>query len=517
MENTTACGLDAPSGAPSQRVELWKLNMEISQRVYTPLPPQAIRTVKLHKGEGSGLIKCSLACEMLATGAQYEALSYVWGAEEVPQEIILNSQVFKVTRNLEECLRHLRSSTSDRTLWIDALCINQSDIEEKTDQVKRMKDIYVKGMSTLVWLGPSADDSNAAMDEMEKIGSHIARNNGILLFQQFNTITDAGGDVDASVIAKLGELIDHFLDDAVLGNFPISAFLTLLSRGYWTRVWIQQEFSTAHKVEVLCGYKQVPFQYFHAALLYLSVMKTYVVVSLAPKLLHHEDETLQKYFDDMSKEIPQHAHKLCGMHTRLQENKGEAYESLFQVLARIHVGDEKHCKLSRDKILAILGLTTDAKDLGIDIDYNPVSSVTALYTSVAKAIIDSGQVDLLSLAQCREPQSDGEVPSWVPDWRAPMHIPAGQFVWNTPFNSCGSFTHQQATSRQSSADDLRLLSLNGWQVDTVETVKRTWQPRRKCCSIHCKIASHEECSVHFQCPLQVPHPQCEPKDHENLE
>ena len=295
----------------------------------------------------------------------------------------------------------------------------------------------------------------------------------MLLFQQFNTITDTGGDVDASVISKIGGLIDHFLDDAVLGN-PISAFLTLPSREYWTRIWIQQEFSTARKVEVLCGDKQVPFQYFHAALLYLSIMKTHIVGSLASKLLQNEDETLENYFKDMSKEIPQHAHKLCGMHIRFQENKGEACENLFQVLARIHVGDEKRCKLSGDKIFAIIGLTTDAKELGIDFDYNPVSSVTPLYTSVAKATIESGQVDLLSLAQCRESQSEGELPSWVPNWRAPMHILAGQFLWNTPFNSCGSFTHRQATSKQSSADDVKLLSLNGWQVDTVETVKRAW-------------------------------------------
>jgi len=39
------------------------------------------------------------------------------------------------------------------TLWIDAICINQGDPEEKNQQLNIMVDIYAEAEETLIWMG----------------------------------------------------------------------------------------------------------------------------------------------------------------------------------------------------------------------------------------------------------------------------------------------------------------------------------------------------------------------------
>ncbi|KAF2995165.1 hypothetical protein E8E14_001903 [Neopestalotiopsis sp. 37M] len=73
----------------------------------------------------------------------FEALSYVWGDGRDTVEINVDGKTANVTRNLGTALRRLRGSTP-RVLWVDALCINQSDIDEKNNQVPLMSELYTK-------------------------------------------------------------------------------------------------------------------------------------------------------------------------------------------------------------------------------------------------------------------------------------------------------------------------------------------------------------------------------------
>ena len=76
----------------------------------------------------------------------------------------MNGQPFSVTDNLHIALQHLKRN-EERLLWIDAICINQSDNGERLHQVRMMADIYRRCSGcAYVWLGPSMDDSDAVMD-----------------------------------------------------------------------------------------------------------------------------------------------------------------------------------------------------------------------------------------------------------------------------------------------------------------------------------------------------------------
>lgn len=112
---------------------------------------------------------------------QYVALSYVWGPwSRPPRTIFCGQHQVDVTDNLWEALSHLRrdptgedpgrSSDGSMTIWIDALCINQRDAEEKMAQIPLMGDIYSSSFSTCIWLGKGSPESDEAARLAKAVG-----------------------------------------------------------------------------------------------------------------------------------------------------------------------------------------------------------------------------------------------------------------------------------------------------------------------------------------------------------
>ncbi|KAH8746750.1 heterokaryon incompatibility protein-domain-containing protein [Hyaloscypha finlandica] len=127
---------------------------------YPPLSahPKSRRLVTLIPGEFDGRIRCVLFVVNDAHDA-YEALSYVWGNPQQTTPILLNGRDFPVTTSLSTALRYLRHGTIERTLWVDAICINQSDVQERNAQIPKMMHIYKTAFRTLFWLGVEVDVS----------------------------------------------------------------------------------------------------------------------------------------------------------------------------------------------------------------------------------------------------------------------------------------------------------------------------------------------------------------------
>lgn len=83
----------------------------------------------------------------------FEALSYVWGSSSGRTPIWCDGKLLFVTHNCDLALRRLRRRSSRRIVWIDALCINQEDDWERSQQVSIMGSIYGTANRTIVWLG----------------------------------------------------------------------------------------------------------------------------------------------------------------------------------------------------------------------------------------------------------------------------------------------------------------------------------------------------------------------------
>lgn len=122
---------------------------------YSPLQhPDSIRLLTLHPGKGTSPIHISLSDFRLQQAPSYEALSYSWVTEsgdcERSSQIHCGSTSIWVTTNCVAALKRLRKIDSERTLWVDAICINQGNVKERGYQVGIMRDIYYNATQTLI-------------------------------------------------------------------------------------------------------------------------------------------------------------------------------------------------------------------------------------------------------------------------------------------------------------------------------------------------------------------------------
>ncbi|KAF3761982.1 HET-domain-containing protein, partial [Cryphonectria parasitica EP155] len=114
-----------------------------------------IRFIHLLPGSFNEAIRCNLETITLSmdTTLPFEALSYVWGNDEPRKFILLNGQPWPVGRNLAHILRRLRYEDRARSLWVDEVCINQDDVDEKFHQVRLLAKVYKQSARCLIWLG----------------------------------------------------------------------------------------------------------------------------------------------------------------------------------------------------------------------------------------------------------------------------------------------------------------------------------------------------------------------------
>jgi len=134
-----------------------------------------IRLLRLHPSNDDECVSCSLTRTSLQTGngdaQSFNALSYAWGDPNIKTRIRIDGFDAMVTTNLESALRRLRTYrpqvVQDLPLWVDALCINQQDLEERNQQVSMMGNIFRAAERVLVWLGESDDMSDLAFSLFE--------------------------------------------------------------------------------------------------------------------------------------------------------------------------------------------------------------------------------------------------------------------------------------------------------------------------------------------------------------
>jgi len=142
------------------------------------LGPDTIRLLRLKpcKDQSTAKIHCELFDYNLQDPSQrthlYDALSYVWGNPKVTRPIYIGQLERKlpVTTNLYAALLHLRNSSLERIIWIDAICIDQKNGEEKAQQIPLMAKIYSQASRVLVWLGEAANNSGQALEEIRAAG-----------------------------------------------------------------------------------------------------------------------------------------------------------------------------------------------------------------------------------------------------------------------------------------------------------------------------------------------------------
>lgn len=97
----------------------------------------------------------------------YEAISYVWGDPHNTLPIYVDKKQFQVTVNLHAALLCLRDHSFERILWVDAICINQNNNEERRQQVQFMARIYNSASRVVVWLGEEIEEIEGALEDIQ--------------------------------------------------------------------------------------------------------------------------------------------------------------------------------------------------------------------------------------------------------------------------------------------------------------------------------------------------------------
>jgi hypothetical protein len=226
---------------------------------YTPLDvsKKEIRLIRVNLShDWLRPICCTISKHSLDNAPPYQALSYVWGDPQNTESITVGNFVLPVTRNLAAFLRELRRRGYEKLLkeeedvtdvdnnttwplWVDAICINQSNVLERNEQVILMEPIYSLANVSLSWLGEPSGDSNLAMDSFQKLGQVL--------------VSSAEHMAEPLQWHDLPQ--QFFLND--MSEEPHnSTWLSierLLKRKYWTRAWIFQEMVIPDCIQLLCG------------------------------------------------------------------------------------------------------------------------------------------------------------------------------------------------------------------------------------------------------------------------
>ncbi|KAF2015118.1 hypothetical protein BU24DRAFT_452001 [Aaosphaeria arxii CBS 175.79] len=221
-----------------------------------------------------GPIRCSMLVADLDERPSFAALSYVWGAPNpIIDHVYCNDVAVLVTANCYSALWHLRKSMGSFVIWIDALCINQMDDDEKAHQIGLMGDVYSRAEKVFIWLGEGDESTERAMEFLSKTGlmqlffkngnpdeGEIPKLRAIpaawwWLARNSWTWKTQLSPLDSNILHwpwNLGWLA-RFYSTYARGFATLDDLNGLLDRDWANRIWTFQEIILANNPVVVCG------------------------------------------------------------------------------------------------------------------------------------------------------------------------------------------------------------------------------------------------------------------------
>jgi hypothetical protein len=442
--------------------------------VYSPLHAEKreIRLLTLHAGAWESEIRCDLKHESLDNPPDYEALSYEWGPQDNPRQIRLEYHRFglgahhlrlgshslrlsshrhNVTQNLEAALRHLRSPSNKRVLWIDAICINQSDLDERAQQVQQIRSIYTQAKTVLAWVGLATEHSDDAIDTLQQLGQLMDQHGDELLNPK------AGSDTEEMIHSRMEA---HGFS---LASRNWSHVWEFLERPYWSRIWVLQELAvrglvtTVLPCQIICGTAYIDKLIWHKACFgLLFLIWTIRSVTSAGDILEPNKSRLLR--------SKGHAPGLSMHQAIVAANSTTQTPTLLWmqlVTWRFEATDD------RDMIFALLGLVPD-NDKAVEPNYTkPTSDVLMDY--VTFFINRDKSLDCIGSnrrAHC------STLPTWAPE----LHT--HHYAHETCLGGEILIRHYNASSSRPAEvqfdRDRKILSVRGTTIGTVQGVIGPW-------------------------------------------
>ncbi|PPJ54858.1 hypothetical protein CBER1_07843 [Cercospora berteroae] len=169
----------------------------------------------------------------------YKAISWTWGDPNETSQIVLNDKVFEVSRNAEALLRRLCFEQQHWTIWLDAICINQTDLVERGQQVAIMRDVYTSATQVLIWLG----------EDNETIAEAAFTSIDTLIAECMEHVAETGTPLD-DIFFK-GNIIK--VSHEPLSDCDWHTLKAFFSHPWFTRLWVVQEVLLGTSPRMYCG------------------------------------------------------------------------------------------------------------------------------------------------------------------------------------------------------------------------------------------------------------------------
>jgi Heterokaryon incompatibility protein (HET) len=380
--------------------------------------PDHIRLVLLHPRFGFRPISCSMVEGPHMRLLMYEAISYTWGCPDRTEEILVNGYTLKVTKSVYEILAKFSSQFLPQLLWIDALCINQDNGEEKEQQVPIMDKIYSHSLFTTVFLGqsplpeaqnkkredilPYQFDGIRPQDEQTREHFETAR----LTFDIFNEF-----HILKKPLQRMGKDVYELYESLSPNAFKSrqwSALLTLLQHPWFARVWVVQEIALSPAVKVRYGDEIIDWKVIASGLKMIHNLRHFrlwLEWSHGVQIRHTEHSSL---------------YNIIRM-DNLRENlwPSEKYGRVKDISITDVLAESLYFKATnpRDQVYGLMSLCGDKNSLRVDYQ----ATVESVYLAAATELVLKKSFGLLfGIAGVGNRSESGPIasklPSWVPDW-----------------------------------------------------------------------------------------------------
>lgn len=453
-----------------------------------------IRLLQLLPGASTDPLECKLYLVSRDDGPLYSALSYTWGDHTQLAPIVVNDHEWHVSENLHAALWHLRKKDGPLTLWVDALCIDQKNDVEKSWHVQQMRSTFSEAHKTVVWLGPAAEETDAAMSMLEHIG-RVAQNLGqeseiwgdtvstrvVEGYERFarQSATDIPG---ASSTLSGGDGLDLLFRDIVTKSPDGLHFLergtaSIFERPWWGRVWVLQELAVGRDIEFVCGHARISQSLLAASaqLYYQYVTSFWANGDGQPESSNYA----KRLIDGMNEENDLKQQSLYAQfttrwaHLNLAGSSGLPLTFILSTTFAYASTRVLQASDPRDYVFGLLGLATDIKHLGLSPDY--AKSNSAVYIETARALIKHGHLIALSWCRSIDEHTRTYLPSWVPDLSHKIHRPfqwvvrsskTNRFVLEPRYNASTGLRPSLLAPEDQLA--ISILYLQGALVDTVQ-------------------------------------------------
>ena len=358
----------------------------------------------------------------------YEALSYTWN-DYSRKTLILSASSLMITGNLANAMKLLQLQSSPRRLWIDALCINQDDEEEKTQQVQKMRDIYSGAQNVIIWLGEADEQTELAFASFERRANLLRH-----LSEEYMTYPLSMDEVE-----------------------ELDAVSNLMRRNYFDRVWIIQEVVVAKSAVVTCGSFEMDFPTLVAGARWYGYYTPHHG-SDGTSIFATESNGQRMIMDGL------------GMWHELFKTQPKSESLRLENL--LFLTRNSKATNPRDRLYALIGFTSNMSSIGISINYS--ISVPEVYIQATRAILaNPGGVNILCAVQ-PDNNLSMDLPSWVPDWRSSWHI---QCFGSQMFAQSPHYTYNASLGRFPSIQDVgnfKKLVIQGFPVDIIVKVLDPW-------------------------------------------